>query len=113
MNFIQADIINPGGTYLNLKWAHFGLWATTGIGSSPDTGYLRGLSFCLGAKPGALFGYAFGFCTYQASFDDDQQPLEIEDEVLFSSAIPGYGATDYEGFTLPLVSPEIQVSVNP
>ncbi|MBX7160669.1 MAG: hypothetical protein K1X95_10295 [Acidimicrobiia bacterium] len=113
MNFIQADIINPTGTYLNLKWSHFGLWATPGAGSSPDTAFLKGLSFCMGAKPGSLFGYAFGFCTYLASFDDDQQLLEVEDEVLFSSYIPGYGPTDYEGFTLPLISPEIEVSVNP
>jgi len=112
-NMINADVVLNSGSPIDVQWTSLSLWADTGIGSAPDTAYLKGISFCTGKAPGTFFGIKFGLCTYQASIDDDQETLEVEDEIYFRTYLSGWGVMEYEGFTLPLISPEVQVNVNP
>ena len=86
------------------------LWVNRAIGSGTDTVYLEGFGLCLKRNEASFFKYDLALCSYQASFDDDQGPLETEDELKVKTAQLGI---TYTGSTTPGVSNEIEVSVAP
>jgi hypothetical protein len=105
--FANPDVLNP-----SLKDTMINILTQSVIGASSDSAYVAGTGFCLKIKPSSPLGYAFGFCKYRSVFDDDQGFLELEDEYKIKANFGG-NRIQYEGFTVPLVSAEIQVDVQP
>ncbi|MBV6510003.1 MAG: hypothetical protein JJLCMIEE_03122 [Acidimicrobiales bacterium] len=79
--FLWVDVDFIGQTGLKDTLAKF--WATTVI-LSQDSGdvkeaYIGGIGLCIGPDAGSIFGFKLAVCNFQASFQDDDNLLGVDE----------------------------------